>query len=91
MLADGVTRWTVTVSKDTDISLRTFLAQRGMKKGDISRYIEEAVKRRMLEETSQSAGPKVLTGFGAFKGKVGSSEEFAREKRAEIEREERRF
>ena len=28
-----------------------------------------------------AARPKVLTGFGAFKGKIGSSEEFAREKR----------
>ncbi len=29
--------------------------------------------------------PKVLTGFGAFKGKIGSSEEFARKKKADIE------
>ena len=31
------TRWTVSVSKTTDIAVRSFLAQRGMKKGDLSR------------------------------------------------------
>lgn len=41
------------------------------------------------KKSTDAAKPKVLTGFGAFKGKVGSSEEFAREKRAEIEWEER--
>jgi len=41
------------------------------------------------EKSKADAQPKVLTGFGAFKGKIGSSEEFARAKRAEIEREER--
>ncbi|RSY04776.1 hypothetical protein DAH81_23990, partial [Sphingomonas koreensis] len=29
-----MTRWTVSVSKNTDIAVRSFLAQRGMKKGD---------------------------------------------------------
>jgi len=45
------TRWTVSVSKETDIALRTFLAQRGMKKGDISKFVEEAVKWRVLDQT----------------------------------------
>ena len=45
------TRWTVSVSKDTDIAVRSFLAQRGMKKGDLSKFIEEAVKWRVLDET----------------------------------------
>lgn len=49
-------------------------------------------KRSAPRKTSAAATqPKVLTGFGAFQGKIGSSEEFAREKRAEIEREERNF
>jgi hypothetical protein len=51
-MTDGnMTRWTVTVSKATDISLRSFLAQRGLKKGDISKFIEEAVKWRVLDQT----------------------------------------
>ena len=32
------TRWTVSVSRDTDIAVRSFLAQRGMKKGDLAFY-----------------------------------------------------
>lgn len=51
MATQEMTRWTVMVSKNTDITLRSFLAQRGLKKGDISRFIEEAVKWRVFEET----------------------------------------
>ena len=47
----ALTRWTVSVSKDTDIAVRTFLAQRGMKKGDLSKFIEEAVKWRVFDQT----------------------------------------
>lgn len=48
---DMTTRWTVSVSKETDIAVRSFLAQRGMKKGDLSKFIEEAVKWRVLDQT----------------------------------------
>jgi hypothetical protein len=50
-----MTRWTVSVSKDTDISVRSFLAQRGMKKGDLSKFIEDAVKWRVLDQTMAEA------------------------------------
>ncbi|WP_275097481.1 ribbon-helix-helix domain-containing protein [Sedimenticola hydrogenitrophicus] len=43
-------RWNVAVSADTDQSLRMFLAsQGGGKKGDLSRFIEEAVRSHILE------------------------------------------
>ncbi len=51
MATDEMTRWTVMVSKDTDVALRSFLAQRGLKKGDLSRFVEEAVKWRVFNET----------------------------------------
>ena len=51
MTTDNMTRWTVMVSKDTDISLRNFLAHRGMKKGDLSRFIEEVVRWRVFDQT----------------------------------------
>lgn len=47
-----LTRWTVSVPKETDISLRRFLAERGMKKGDISKFIVDAVKWRVFEQTA---------------------------------------
>jgi len=45
------TRWTVPASKETDISLRCFLAELGMQKGDISKFIGDAVKWRMFDQT----------------------------------------
>jgi hypothetical protein len=55
---DSTTRWTVSVSKDTDISVRSFLAQRGMKKGDLSKFIEDAVRWRVLDQTMAEARTK---------------------------------
>jgi hypothetical protein len=52
---DTMTRWTVSVSRDTDIAVRSFLAQRGMKKGDLSKFIEDAVKWRVLDQTMAEA------------------------------------
>lgn len=48
---DELVRWTVKVSKDTDVSLRSFLAQRGMKKGDLSKFIEQAVQKEVFAQT----------------------------------------
>lgn len=42
-------RWSVIVSKETDISLRTFLARQGARKGDLSKFVEEAVRWRVLD------------------------------------------
>jgi hypothetical protein len=47
----NLTRWTVSVPKETDTALRCFLASRGMKKGDISKFIVDAVKWRGFEQT----------------------------------------
>ena len=55
---DTTTRWTVSVSRDTDITVRSFLAQRGMKKGDLSKFIEEAVKWRVFDQTLAEARSK---------------------------------
>jgi hypothetical protein len=46
-------RWSVKVSKDADLTLRTFLGARGAKKGDLSKFIEDAVRRRVLHCTVQ--------------------------------------
>lgn len=48
---DEIVRWTVKVSKDTDVSLRTFLAQRGLRKGDLSKFIERAVQKEVFAQT----------------------------------------
>lgn len=48
---DEIVRWTVKVSRNTDISLRSFLAQHGMKKGDLSKFIERAVQKEVFAQT----------------------------------------
>ena len=44
-------RWNVKVSRTLDTDLRTFLAERGGKKGDLSNFIERAVAKALLQET----------------------------------------
>ncbi|MBK1724012.1 ribbon-helix-helix domain-containing protein [Thiocystis violacea] len=51
-----MTRWNVAVSDETDQALRLFLASRGGgRKGDLSRFIEEAVKAHILELSAEAA------------------------------------
>ena len=52
-MEEQTVRWSIKVSKDTDLTLRTFLGSQGMKKGDLSKFIEEAVRRRVLQCTVQ--------------------------------------
>ena len=49
-MGDESVRWTVVVDKAMDIDLRTQLAARGMKKGDLSTYIKRAVRQQMLRD-----------------------------------------
>lgn len=44
-------RWMLTVSKETDIAVRTFLEQRRFKKGDLSRFVENAVRLLVFRRT----------------------------------------
>lgn len=50
---NDVVRWTISVSPETDLSLRGFLGAQGMKKGDLSKFVEDAVRWRMLDRTVQ--------------------------------------
>jgi hypothetical protein len=48
-MEEQAVRWSVKVSKDTDLALRTFPGSQGMKKGDLSKSIEDAARRRVLQ------------------------------------------
>jgi hypothetical protein len=49
-------RWNIAVSPDTDQSVRMFIAARGGgRKGDLSRFIEEAVRSFLLEKAVEQA------------------------------------
>lgn len=52
----ATTRWNVAVSTDTDQALRMFLAsQGGGRKGDLSRFVEEAVRAHILELSAEDS------------------------------------
>ncbi|WP_455710750.1 ribbon-helix-helix domain-containing protein [Sphingobium yanoikuyae] len=49
-------RWNIAVSPDTDQSVRMFLAaQGGGRKGDLSRFIERAVRSYLFEQAVEQA------------------------------------
>jgi hypothetical protein len=52
-MQEQAVRWNIKVSRETDLSLRTFLGAQGMKKGDLSKFIEEAVRWRVFHRTVQ--------------------------------------
>ena len=65
-MGDAV-RWNIRVSRDTDLALRTFLGRRGTKKGDLSKFIEEAVRVQVfhrkiqeIKERNANAHPEEL-------------------------------
>ena len=44
-------RWSLVISKETDLSLRSYLSQHGMRKSDLSKFVEDAVRWRVLDRT----------------------------------------
>ena len=48
-------RWSIVVPEETDRALRSYLARRGTRKGDISRFIEEAVEARLFDLSVEDA------------------------------------
>jgi hypothetical protein len=52
--ADNV-RWTISVPKETDVSLRTYLAKTGLKKGNLSEFVAAAVRWRLFDLNVQGA------------------------------------
>lgn len=49
------TRWSVVVPRALDKDLRVFLAENGAKKGDLSKFIEDAVRWRLFGQTVAEA------------------------------------
>ena len=57
-------RWSLKVSKETDDALRAHLGQAGGRKGDLSKFVQQAVETRLKAErrpvgkSRQSAGTR---------------------------------
>ena len=45
------TRLTIVWSKDTDLALRSHLGGQGLKKGALSRFVEDTVKWRLFDQS----------------------------------------
>lgn len=46
-----MTRWTLVIPEKTNRMLRTHLAIRGAKKGDLSKFVDKAVRQTLIRET----------------------------------------
>jgi hypothetical protein len=53
MSNEDTTRLTVTFTRETDMALRAYLGAQGMRKGDLSKFIEDAVRWRMFDQAVQ--------------------------------------
>ena len=51
MHPQDTSRLTLSISRETDLALRSFLGAQGMRKGDLSKFVEEAVRRHLFEQT----------------------------------------
>lgn len=48
-------RRTIVLSEETDRALRAYLGQQGMQKGDLSKFIEEAITESLVREVLKRA------------------------------------
>jgi hypothetical protein len=55
-MGTAATRWNLVVSTETDFALRQFLASEGGgRKGDLSKFVEDAVRARVFELSAKRA------------------------------------
>ena len=47
-------RWNVVISEDTDRTVRSYLARAGGKKGDLSHFVDRAVRQAIFWETIET-------------------------------------
>jgi hypothetical protein len=46
-----MTRWNLSISEKTDRMVRSHLARVGLKKGDLSKFVDDAVRAEVLRRT----------------------------------------
>ena len=48
-----MSRWNLSISEETDRMVRSYLARIGLKKGDLSKFVDTAVRGEVLRRTVQ--------------------------------------
>jgi hypothetical protein len=54
---EDTVRWSLKVSRETDEELRGYLGRSGGRKGDLSRFVQEAVKERLRKAATRAVRP----------------------------------
>ncbi len=49
-----MTRWNLSISEETDRMVRSYLARIGLKKGDLSKFVDTAVRAEVLRQTAKA-------------------------------------
>ncbi len=49
-----MTRWNLVISEDTDRAVRSYLARTGGKKGDLSKFVDQAVRQAVFWQTAKA-------------------------------------
>lgn len=55
---EGSVRWSLKVSRETDEALRAYLGETGGRKGDLSKFVQDAVQARLKVARQAKAGPR---------------------------------
>lgn len=71
---EDTVRWSLKVSRETDEALRSYLGQSGGRKGDLSRFVQEAV-RQSLRSAARAPGKK--TAADRLRARQGLAEALA--------------
>ena len=72
---ENTVRWSLKVSRETDEALRVYLGQTGGRKGDLSKFVQEAVRAKLRTEKSPSpaaapAGASARVGLADALGEI---------------------
>jgi hypothetical protein len=54
---EDTVRWSLKVSRETDEALRAYLGQAGGRKGDLSKFVQEAVQARLRATAARRERP----------------------------------
>ena len=65
---DNPVRWSLKVSKETDDALRAHLGSSGGRKGDLSKFVQQAVQARLKAQASPQGKPRKTPAAGTRQG-----------------------
>ena len=78
-----MSRWTLVIPEKTNRMVRTHLALRGAKKGDLSKFVDQAVRQALFHETVEVVKERnAETPTALIEAAISESVDWARETRS---------